>query len=84
MKIQELFMQTKASLTEGKVKDAMMDLLDAAIKKVEQHSDLNPDDDMHEFCTAVAKQMINMDKMELFAGSKAEAYEWVKDYIQGL
>ena len=81
MKLEELF-QKSGKLVEGRVKDAMIDLVEKAIDKVSAESDLTYEDDRNEFCMAVAKKVIEMDNDELFAGNRSAAYEWVKDYLQ--
>ena len=83
MKLQELY-QNPRKLVEGRVKDAMLDLVDKAVTSVQANTSLSYDDDKNEFCMAVAKKVIDMDQHELFAGNRSEAYEWVKDYMSGL
>jgi hypothetical protein len=83
MKLQELHQNTRP-LVEGRVKDAMLDLVERAVDAVQGSTDLSYDKDKNEFCMAVAKKVIDLDKHELFAGNRSEAYEWVKDYVADL
>lgn len=75
---------SSSKVTEGRVKDAMIDLVDRAVDSVQAESGLTYESDKNEFCMAVAKKIISLDTNDLFAGNRAQAYEWVKDYMADL